>query len=258
MTRLKPVQNYFNLIELLAVFSVLMVLISLLSPAMKRMIDSSLRLSCLNQQRQIGQIIHIYADENGFAPTRESSSWRIVPYLYHIESMYNPLSDLGLEKEMLACPANPERSPGHSYPTISQHPITKEKHYFSNYVYLAGLREDCEDLVKSGWKNYFYDQEPTAAHRHLEEAPRKVMLADLNFWATWYGGVLMTNHGGGLILGELDLAPQLILGGNRIYADGGGEWIDAYEMGANNGPVSIEPKKARFSHTFAGNRPYWW
>ena len=46
-------------------------------------------------------------------------------------------------------------------------------------------------------------------------------------------------------------------GGNRIYADGSGQWAPASRMGNDFGPVTPSAANAHYSHDNS-NRPYWW
>lgn len=65
----------FSMIELLAAISILMVLSSLLSPALNNAMKSSRNMACMNQQRHIGTAIFLYSeDHGGFFPTGENLS----------------------------------------------------------------------------------------------------------------------------------------------------------------------------------------
>lgn len=55
--------NYFSLIELLIVVSIILILISLIQPALTKVIRSAQNTVCQNQLKQIGYATHLYADD---------------------------------------------------------------------------------------------------------------------------------------------------------------------------------------------------
>jgi prepilin-type N-terminal cleavage/methylation domain-containing protein len=62
---MSPVKSKgFTLIELLVVIGIIMILASVLTPALIRARESAKRASCLANIRSIGQAMHIYASEN--------------------------------------------------------------------------------------------------------------------------------------------------------------------------------------------------
>lgn len=71
----------FTLIELIVVISIIALLISILLPALSAARDISRDIQCLSNERQLGIVIHVYADEfdgtlpNGYLPPEDSSTW---------------------------------------------------------------------------------------------------------------------------------------------------------------------------------------
>ena len=70
----------FTLVELLVVIAILGILIGLLLPAVQAARDSSRRLQCANQLKQIGTAIHVYHDAlNHLPPGNHAMTWGTCP-----------------------------------------------------------------------------------------------------------------------------------------------------------------------------------
>jgi len=87
----------FTLIELLVVIGIIAILVSFLMPALARAKESGKRISCVNNMRQLGLAVMMYADENeGQFPPRCSPFWmtRLLPFYQSVRILKCPTDDV--------------------------------------------------------------------------------------------------------------------------------------------------------------------
>ena len=235
----------FTLVELLVVIAVVTMLIALLLPAIKDAKESARRVQCLSNQRQIALAIFAYAnDQKGIAPPIGppwTYAWTWIPYWWHLDLCYEPLTYYGVNYSLLECPSSEFAKGGY----------VDTPFRLSAQLYLPGLPE---------YGAIWYDSDPSAASLEIGKDLNKLLVTDVNLWDRGERR-LVSNHSGGNILNvtlEDMVQHKFIKGGNRVYADGHGLWVTPRIMGKDEGPITADYTRSRYSHSTFLVRPYWW
>lgn len=172
-------KHYFSLIELIVVISILLVMISLLSPTLNSLMDVANSSTCKNNLKQISIANHLYADDHNhhFIPIFGNMDGRLRNWTYHLSKL-----ELYPANESSAlCPVKPTygmnmTSHGGSFRNTIDRPINRLLLQSPSHKIQGG---DCTTVItysfranpeqSRGWINFGEDAFRSLAYRHGNE-----------------------------------------------------------------------------------------
>jgi type II secretory pathway pseudopilin PulG len=216
--KIRKTKRPFTLLELLVVITIIVILMSMLMPALGRSREQAKRVACLSNQHQIGNAINIWAVNNERQLPKDGRSWSRPHFIADLFRR-DWFDDVDLTQEIYKCPS----TPFFGWDRNSSHGLRGKADARTSFFYLGNGHG-----TRATWE------------RRWRERPQKLTDKSTDRF--------QINHAG--------FTPKLVDGAMQVFLDGHGEWRSDFRPlrwghAGSNHDAGHAKKLAHWGH-------FWW